>query len=112
MLMSLFKSLSSVNQHIAQVGCFIDTEDPIGKQSRFLYTTSMGAALFPLAFSSFMGVLVVISTPAMLWLASLWHQETPYHERPDTKYMQRLCDGDSGTSGREHMKSVAKRMTE
>jgi hypothetical protein len=62
-LMTALSSVSSVSQQVARVGCFVDTENPVLKQARFLYTTSMYIAIFPLAFTALMYVYWIILVP-------------------------------------------------
>jgi hypothetical protein len=62
-LMVAFSSISSVSQHVAQVGCFVDTENPVRKQSRFLYASSLSLALFPVVFGMLLWVYWMMLVP-------------------------------------------------
>ena len=108
-LMDVFKTLSSVSQHVAQVGCFVDTEEPVGKQSRFLYASSLGAALFPLAFSVLLWVywLVLVPLPCCGWLACGIKKHLTMSD-PMPNVCRRICGGGGGTLGRERTKNKMK----
>jgi hypothetical protein len=62
-LMIAFSSLSSVSQHVAQVGCLVDTEIPVHKQSRFLYASATAVALFPIIFGILLWIWWLVLVP-------------------------------------------------
>ena len=62
-LMLAFNSMSSISQHVAQVGCFVDTDNPVRKQSRFLYASSLAVALFPLCFVALLWIYWMLLVP-------------------------------------------------
>eukprot|EP00946_MAST-07B_sp_MAST-7B-sp1_P001440 g1440.t1 len=75
-LMTALSSFSSVSQHVAHVGCFVDTENPVLKQARFLYTTSIYICIFPLVFTSLMWEgIVVLRKLSVICVSSLMHDD-------------------------------------
>jgi hypothetical protein len=62
-MMVAFSSVSSVSRHVAQVGCFVDTEIPVGKQARFLYSSAVSVAAFPIMFSSLLWIYWLVFVP-------------------------------------------------
>jgi hypothetical protein len=105
-LMTAVSAVSDVSQHVAKVGCFVDTQDPVLKQARFLYTSSTYIALFPVIFVTIIYVywLWLVPIPCVGTFLACGRKKAIFLSDPVPNVMRTVCcrgsDCFSGTSGR------------
>jgi hypothetical protein len=97
-LMTALSAVSSVSQHVARVGCFVDTEEPVLKQARFLYASSISIALFPIGFAGLMYVywLVLVPLPCFGKFLACGQNAKIYMSDPVPNALRKVCCKGSG----------------
>ena len=110
-LMTAVSAVSDVSQHVAKVGCFVDTQNPVLKQARFLYSSSTYIALFPAIFVAIMYVywLWLVPVPCVGECLACGRKKTIFVSDPVPNVVRKTCCRGSGccsgTAGRIQAKT-------
>ena len=80
-MMILFSSMSSLSNHVSQLGCLYETEGNVvvRKQARFLCTTTQVVMTMPIIFAAFMWLYWLVLVPLLLSVPILWNGQKALH---------------------------------
>ena len=104
-MLRIFAAISSINQHVDELGCYLDMGEAVGKQSRFLYWSTTVASLFPIAFTALLWIYWVLFVPLPCCGCLACGRKTHLTlSDPVPNFCRKCCGGKSSNHGREYFK--------